>query len=171
MKRIPVRVKSSAAVFTATVAALIATTSPAHAGTFNVTSNCDVPWVNCSNEPELWELYNSKAYSVSGGSYITSWAEFWGDVYDYYGTSQYQGSTLDTYRYVFNGNGSGAWQYVKNNAGSAQNCSEVNNYRVYYNSGYAGHSQYFGHTDPYADCTWYDLDSTLKNNEASQHFA
>ncbi|MGW4439224.1 hypothetical protein ACWELO_26295 [Streptomyces sp. NPDC004596] len=163
--------RTSAAVFAATAAALLATAAPAHAGTFNVTSNCDVPWVSCSNEAEFWQMYNSKALSDSGGHYTTSWAEFWGDVYDYYGTSQYQGSTLNTYRYVFNGNGSGAGQYVKNNAASAQNCSNVNNYRVYYNSGYAGHSQYFGHSDPYGPCTWYDLDSTLKNNEASQHFA
>ncbi|MFG3292857.1 hypothetical protein ACGF3G_29140 [Streptomyces sp. NPDC048179] len=170
MKRVPVRVKASAAVFAA-AAALLVTASPAHAGTFKVTSNCDVPWVSCSDEPELWELYNSKANSTSGGSYTTSWAEFWGDVYDYEGTSEYQGSTLETYRYVFNGNGSGSGQYVKNNAGSAQNCSEVNNYRVYYNSGYAGHSEYFGARDAYADCVWHDLDSTLKNNEASQHFA
>ncbi|MEU9325038.1 hypothetical protein AB0D91_14735 [Streptomyces canus] len=170
MKHVRMRVKASATVLAAT-AALLATAVPAHAGTFKVTSNCDVPWVSCSDEPELWEMYNSKALSVSGGSYTTSWAEFWGDVYDYDGTSEYQGSTLETYRYIFNSNGSGSAQYVKNNAGSMQNCSEVNNYRVYFNSGYGGHSQYIPHRDAYADCVWYDLDSTLKNNEASQHFA
>lgn len=170
MKRIPARVKASASVFAA-AAALLVTASPAHAATFTVTSNCDVPGVGCSNEPELWELYNSKANSGSGGNLTTSWAEFWGDVDDYAGTSEYEGSTLETYRYVFNGNGKGAWLNVKNNAGSAQNCSGVNNYRVYYNSSYTGHSQYFGHRDAFGDCTWYDLDSTLQNNEASQHFA
>lgn len=164
------RVKASATVLAATAARLV-TAVPAHAGTFNVTSNCDVPWANCSNEPALWEMHNSKSLSLSGGSYTTSWAEFWGDVYDYDGTGEYQGSTLETYRYVSNGNGSGSGQYVKNNAGSMQSCSEVSNYRVYFDSGYGGHSQYIPHRDAYADCVWYDLDSTLKNNEASQCFA
>ncbi|CAL2060009.1 MULTISPECIES: hypothetical protein [Streptomyces] len=170
MKRIPAGLKATAAVLGATAALLIAG-SPAQAGTYSVTSNCDVSWISCANEPDLWEMYNSKANSGSGGNYTTSWASFYGDVDDYSGTSQYQGSTLETYRYVFNGNGSGSGQAVKNNAGSIQNCSETDNYRVYYNSSYAGHSQYIGHRDAYGSCVWDDLDSTLQNNEASQHFA
>lgn len=78
---------ASAAVFAATVALLVVAT-PAHAGTFKVTSN--VAWISCSNETELWELYNSKSNSTSGGSYTTSWAEFYGDVYDYDGTEGLQ---------------------------------------------------------------------------------
>lgn len=172
MRSVRLRVKTAVITSAATVAALLAAATPAHAGTYTTTSNCDVPWISCSNPPHFWQLYNSKAYATSGGYYTTSWATFWGNVYDYYGSSRYQGSTLTTYRYVFNSNGKGAGQYVKNNAGSAQNCSSQNNYRVYYNSGYEGHSQYFPHRDVYAgECTWYDLDSTLKNDEASQHFA
>jgi hypothetical protein len=30
-----------------------------------------------------------------------------------------------------------------------QNCSEADNYRVYYNSGYSGHSQYFKHREAF----------------------
>jgi hypothetical protein len=171
VKSISLRAKTAAGAFAVTAAALLATATPAHAATYNVTSNCDVPWINCSTEPDLWLLYNSKAYAIQNGTYVTSWATFRGNVPDYWGTSQYQGSTLTTYRFVFNGNGNGAWQYVKNNAASVQNCSEVDNYRVYYNSDYAGHSQYFGHRDPYGDCVLTDLDSTLKNENASQHFA
>jgi hypothetical protein len=112
-----------------------------------------------------------KANAIKDGKYVTSWASFYGNVDDYYGTSQYQGSTLNTYRYVFNGNGSGAGQYVKNNTASVQNCSEADNYRVYFNSGYSGHSQYFKHREAFGDCALINLDSTLKNNNASEHFA
>ncbi|MEW1675386.1 hypothetical protein AB0O47_19370 [Streptomyces noursei] len=129
-----------------------------------------MPWIKCS-EGDLWVLYNTKANAVVDGRYVTSWATFYGNVYDYYGTSQYQGTTLTTYRYVFNGNGKGAWQYVKNNAGSVENCSTVDNYRVYFNSGHVGHSQYFPHRGAYAGCTIVNLDSTLHDNNASQHFA
>ncbi|CAL9326336.1 MULTISPECIES: hypothetical protein [Streptomyces] len=170
MKFIKLRARTAAGAFAVTAAAVLATAAPAQAATYNVTDNCDVPWINCT-EGDLWLLYNSTAYAVQDGQYVTSWAEFYGNVSDYWGTSQYQGSTLTTYRYVFNGNGNGAWQYVKNNAASVQNCSEVDNYRVYYNSGYEGHSQYFAHREPYGDCVLTNLDSTLKNENASEHFA
>ncbi|WP_230396274.1 hypothetical protein [Streptomyces blattellae] len=60
---------------------------------------------------------------------------------------------------------------MKNNAASVQNCSSVDNYRVYYNSGYGGTSQYFAHRDPYGSCKLTNLISALKNENASQHFA
>jgi hypothetical protein len=154
----------------ASLTGIVATAPQASAAEYTVTDNCSVPWINCT-EGDLWMLYNSKQYAVSDGRYVTSWAQFYGNVSDYWGTSQYQGSTLSTYRYVFNGNGSGAWQYVKNNAASVQNCASADNYRVYYNSGYGGTSQYFAHNDPYGDCNLTDLISALKNNNASQHFA
>lgn len=150
--------------------ALLVTATPAHAAEYKVTSNCSVPWINCS-EGDLWLLYNSKEYAIQDGRYVTSWSTFYGNVHDYYGTSQYQGSTLTTYRYVFNGNGYGAWQYMKNNAASVQNCSGSDNYRVYYNSGYGGTSQYFAHREPYSNCNLTNLISALKNENASQHFA
>jgi hypothetical protein len=152
LKFVTLRAKTAAgalaAIAAAIAAALLATATPAHAATFKVTDNCDVPWINCT-EGDLWMLYGSKANAVKDGKYVTSWASFYGNVSDYYGTSQYQGSTLNTYRYVFNGNGSGAGQYVKNNTASVQNCSEADNYRVYYNSGYSGHSQYFKHREAF----------------------
>lgn len=171
MKNTPVRAKTSAAITAIAVSAgLLATATPAHAAEFKVTSNCDVPWITCSYG-DLWVLYNRKQLAVSGGKYVTSWASFYGNVADYWGTSQYQGSTLNTYRYVFNGNGTGAWQYMKNNAASVQNCSSVDNYRVYLHSGHGGTSQYFAHRDTHGDCRLTDLISALKNDNASQHLA
>ncbi|WP_329114878.1 hypothetical protein [Streptomyces sp. NBC_01353] len=170
-KNMSVRAKMSGAVTAiAACVGLLATATPAHAAEFKVTDNCDVPWINCSYG-DLWLLYNSKELAIQDGRYTTSWATFYGNVSDYYGTSQYQGSTLTTYRYVFNGNGNGAGQYVKNNAASVQNCSYSDNYRVYYNSGYGGTSQYFAHNEPWGDCNLTNLISALKNENASQHFA
>ncbi|KOU85245.1 hypothetical protein ADK94_16635 [Streptomyces sp. XY593] len=109
--------------------------------------------------------------AIKDGSYTSSWAQFYGNVSDYTGTSQYQGSTLTTFRYVFNGSGTGSWQYMKNNAASVQNCSGTDAYRVYFNSGYGGTSQYFQKREPYGSCPWSNLISALKNENASQHFA
>ncbi|WP_406864400.1 hypothetical protein ABZO31_29725 [Streptomyces sp. HUAS MG47] len=160
------------AAVTAIVAAagLLATATPAQAAEFKVTDNCDVPWIECSYG-DLWLLYNSKELAIKDGHYVTSWSSFYGNVSDYWGTSQYQGSTLTTYRYVFNGNGYGAWQYMKNNAASVQNCAPSDNYRVYYNSGYGGTSQFFAHNEPWGDCNLTNLITALKNENASQHFA
>ncbi|HEY9369444.1 hypothetical protein [Streptomyces sp.] len=170
MKNTSMRAKARAAVVAMTASVgLMAAVTPAHAAEYNVTDNCSVPWISCS-EGDLWLLYNSKELAIQDGHYITSWAQFYGNVSDYWGTSQYQGSTLTTYRYVFNGNGNGAWQYVKNNAASVENCG-VDNYRVYYNSGYGGTSQYFAHREPWGDCNLTNLISALKNENASQHFA
>ncbi|MGW7280956.1 hypothetical protein ACWGIV_22170 [Streptomyces sp. NPDC054844] len=171
MKKMSTRARIRIAVAAALAAAgSLVSTTPAQAATYNVTSNCSVAWLTCSSG-DLWLLYNSKSLALEGNHYVTSWATFYGNVENYEGTSRYQGSSLTTYRYVFNGNGNGAWQYVKNNAASVQNCSGVDNYRVYYNSSYGGTSQYFRHRDAYADCTLTNLISALKNNNASQHFA
>ncbi|MFI9106640.1 hypothetical protein ACIGXA_39705 [Streptomyces fildesensis] len=56
---------------------------------------------------------------------------------------------------------------VKNNAASVTQCG-YDSYRVYYNSGFAGHSQDFGWSN-YCNATT-NLDTTLKNGNASQHF-
>ncbi|MGW8887043.1 hypothetical protein [Streptomyces sp. NPDC055749] len=171
MRNMSVRTRISAVVTAiAAGAGLLATATPAQAAEYKVTSNCSVPWISCS-EGDLWLLYNSKELAIQNGRYVTSWAAFYGNVSDYSGSSQYQGSSLTTYRYVFNGNGYGAGQYVKNNAASVQNCSYVDNYRVYYNSGYGGTSQYFAHNESWGDCNLTNLTSALKNENASQHFA
>ncbi|GGX06912.1 hypothetical protein [Streptomyces lomondensis] len=60
---------------------------------------------------------------------------------------------------------------MKNNAASVQNCARADNYRVYYNSGYGGTSQYSAKNGPYGDCNITDLISALKNSNASSHFA
>ncbi|MFG2328038.1 hypothetical protein ACGFMM_00280 [Streptomyces sp. NPDC048604] len=161
---------SAAVTAIAAAAGLLATATPAQAAEFTTTDNCDVPWIECSYG-DLWLLYNSKELAIRDGHYVTSWSTFYGNVSDYWGTSQYQGSTLTTYRYVFNGNGNGAWQYMKNNAASVQNCAPGDNYRVYYNSGYGGTSQYFAHNEPWGDCNLTNLITALKNENASQHFA
>ncbi|WP_405529818.1 hypothetical protein OG426_47885 [Streptomyces canus] len=162
---------AAAATTLAAGAALLLNATPAQAATtFSVSDNCDVPWINCS-EGDLHLNYNSMQYATdSSGKLLTSYASFYGDVYDYAGTSQYQGSTLYTYEYVFGNGGNGNGQQVKNNAASVWNCAPADNYYVYYNSGYLGHSQYFRHAYAY-DCYWADLDSTLKNENASEHFA
>jgi hypothetical protein len=164
------RITTVLAALASAIALTLGNAATAHAAEYKVTDNCDVPWINCT-EGDLWLFYNSKELAVSGGRYTSSWASFYGNVHDYWGTSQYQGSTLTTYRYVFNGNGNGSWQYMKNNAASVQNCAPDDNYRVYYNSGYGGTSQYFAHRQPYGECPWSNLITALKNENASQHFA
>ncbi|MFD8725938.1 hypothetical protein ACFV2H_50475 [Streptomyces sp. NPDC059629] len=168
----PARTKTTAAATAlAAGAVLLFGAAPAQAATYYVSDNCDVPWISC-NYGDLRLYYNSKAKAVdSSGHLVSSWAQFYGNVSDYSGTSQYEGSGLSTYVYVFgwmNGNGNG--QRVKNNAASVANCAASDDYRVYYNTGYMGHSQYFGHGG-WSSCNWADLDSTLKNENASEHFA
>ncbi|MGW3957215.1 hypothetical protein ACWEKM_41460 [Streptomyces sp. NPDC004752] len=170
MKLIPLRSKTAAGAFAVTVAALISTATPAQAATFNVSDNCNVPWITCS-EGDLWLFYNSKDIAIQNGHYMSAFTTFYGNVSDHWGTSQYQGSTLSTYRYVFGSGGNGNGQYMKNNAASVQNCAPDDNYRVYYNSGYGGTSQYFAKNGSFGDCNITNLISALKNNNASSHFA
>ncbi|MER7982658.1 hypothetical protein [Streptomyces sp. NPDC095817] len=163
------KVAACAASFAA-VAAVVVTAGPADAAEFTVSDNCNVPWISCSYG-DLWVFYNSKELAVQGGYYKSAFATFYGSVSDHYGTSQYQGSSLSTYRYVFGNGGNGNGQYVKNNAASVQNCAPGDNYRVYFSSGYGGTSQYFAKNEPYGDCNITNLISALKNNNASSHIA
>ncbi|MCJ0869487.1 hypothetical protein [Streptomyces sp. AP-93] len=153
---------------TAAALALMSPAAAAHTAPGTVSDNCDVPWINCT-EGDLWLFYNSKELAVKDGMYVSAAARFWGNVNNYEGSSGYQGSTLVTYRYVFDGAANGHGQYVKNNAASVENCAAADNYRVYYNSGYGGTSQYIGAVG--WGCNWVNLISALKNNNASQHFA
>jgi hypothetical protein len=93
-------------------------------------------------------------------------ADMYGDIYDFSGGLDGNG----IYVFVFStlGNRPGAAQAIKNNAASADPCG-VNSYRIYYNSGYTGHSQYFGN-DVYCDGD-FNFDSTLKNEDASEHWS
>ncbi|MFE2267574.1 hypothetical protein [Streptomyces griseosporeus] len=118
----------------------------------------------------MWLFYNSKDIAIQGGYYKSAYTLFYGNVYDHWGESRYEGSTLTTYRYVFGG-GYGNGQYMKNNAASVQNCAPDDNYRVYYKSGYGGTAQYFAKNEPFGDCNITNLISALKNNNASSHFA
>ncbi|CAM5734540.1 hypothetical protein [Streptomyces fumanus] len=163
------KIAACATSFAALVGAL-ATAGPAEAAEYTVMDNCDVPWITCSYG-DLWLFYNSKDIAVQDGYYKSAFTMFYSNVSDHWGTSQYQGSSLSTYRYVFGNGGNGNGQYMKNNAASVQNCARDDNYRVYYNSGYGGTSQYFAKNGPYGDCNITDLISALKNNNASSHFA
>lgn len=100
-----------------------------------------------------------------------SFASFYGNIYNHGYTDVPARGTNVFIRYVFvfaAGEGDGSGAAVKNNAASANDCSTVDQYRVYYNSGYAGHSQLISHV--YGCTGSYNLDSTLKNNNASSHF-
>ncbi|UQA95685.1 hypothetical protein [Streptomyces halobius] len=152
------------------VGGVVMTAAPAQAGTWKVSDNCDVPWISCSYG-DLWLFYNSKQYAVKDGRYVSAYATFYGNVYDHRGTARYQGSTLDTYRYVFDSGSNGDGQYMKNNSASVQNCARDDGYAVYYNSGYGGTAQYFKPNGGWGDCNHTNLISALKNNNASSHFA
>ncbi|MFF5515409.1 hypothetical protein [Streptomyces coeruleorubidus] len=167
--RVGKKVAACAASFAA-VAAVMASAAPANAAEYKVTDNCDVPWITCSYG-DLWLFYNSKEIAVQDGYIKSAFTTFYGNVYDHWGTSQYQGSSLTTYRYVFGNGGNGNGAYMKNNSASVQNCARDDNYRVYYSSGYGGTSQYFAKNGPYGDCNITNLISALKNNNASSHFA
>lgn len=152
----------------AALAAPLVTATPASASgypTYYVSDNCAVHPTYCyyGSINGLTLYYNSiiPGYPYASGSTAT----FASSVYNY------AGDTVSNIKYVYIfqqnfGNGSG--QAVKNNAAAVSTCGALDNYRVYYNSGYAGHSQTF----PKNNCAYdYNLDSTLKNNNASQHIA
>ncbi|MFF3450857.1 peptidase inhibitor family I36 protein [Streptomyces sp. NPDC002667] len=75
-----------------------------------------------------------------------------GDNIDDYGTWKF---------YYSSGTGAGYLQYVKNNAASIDSGNDAGGYRVYYNSNYAGVYQTIGGN------SWANLNSQLKNNNAS----
>ncbi|MFF5045016.1 hypothetical protein [Streptomyces nigra] len=97
MKLISLRAKIAAGAFAITAAALLATATPAQAATYKVSDNCDVAWINCSYG-DLWLFYNSKEIAIQDGYYKSAFTLFYGNVDDHWGTSQYEGSTLTTYR-------------------------------------------------------------------------
>jgi hypothetical protein len=137
--------------------------------TIDVSDNCAVHPSGCSNGSinGLTLFYNSikSGYPDASGSTAT----FNGNVNDYnYDTTVSEGNNYH-WHYIFQKNfGNGSGQAVKNNAAAVSTCGALDNYRVYYNHGYTGHSQTF----PKNNCNYdYNLDSTLKNNNASQHIA
>ncbi len=166
-RRIRTRLISAAAAFVA-LGSFFVSTGPAAAITpVKVSSNCDVQGYSC--EGDLFMNYHSVANSGEENP-DGSFASFYGDVPDHAGVSVYNDAGMVDYEYVFaSGQGDGSGQAVKNNAASADNCSDVDGYRVYYKSGYAGHSQAIPH---YYGCSAStNLDATLKNENASSHFA
>ncbi|MEU0163533.1 hypothetical protein ABZ154_33295 [Streptomyces sp. NPDC006261] len=157
--------------------ALFSPTQPAAAveSYANVSDNCDIPQNNCSYG-DLHLYYNTIAH----GGYTSARASFYANIYNYAGQSvSPNGAAVVHYKFVFGKsdsghNSSGTGVAVKNQAGSVENCAPADSYRVYYNSGYAGSSQFFQHTYGSMYCAGgkqVDLNGTLHNNNASQHFA
>ncbi|MFC1419089.1 hypothetical protein [Streptacidiphilus cavernicola] len=147
------------------VTGLVATAGSASADSYETKStNCS--WTDGSAGLELY--YNSN----EGGAA----AFMCSDVYDYAGyVYSPNGAVADHVTYVFSSKYAGSagnGVALKNNAASAEaqwgafSGNIPGYYMVYYNSGYAGHSQYFGALDNGGAPA--NLDSTLKNNEASQ---
>ncbi|MEU7719319.1 hypothetical protein [Streptomyces tibetensis] len=157
------------AVLSCAAATTVATGGQAHATTPIYTSSpCisrDSRGYDPDCEADLFINYNSSPQSgvkpAPGAA-----ASMYGDVYDFSGGLDGNG----IYVFVFSTGGSlpGAGQKIKNNAAAADPCG-VNNYRIYYNSGYTGHSQYFG-SDQFCGAD-FNFDSTLKNEDASEHWS
>lgn len=167
------RIGTAVVVMAAAATLPILTAGPASAATlnYNVSSNCATYPEHCSGGEVVDDpLYVNYHSADSNGNVSGSFAEFYGDVYNYASDTTHSENTDYVYHYVFlSGYGDGSGQAVKNNAASANNCSTVDGYRIYYSSGYSGHSQYIDH---YYGCSFnVNLDSTLKNENASQHFA
>ncbi|MEV0929063.1 hypothetical protein AB0I99_28830 [Streptomyces spongiicola] len=133
-----------------------------------ISDNCDV--MPCSYG-DLHLHYNSVEH---GGSYSAR-ASFYGNIPSYYG-GMYANIS---FTYIFGKNSLGqntadTGKGVKNAAASVENCAPYDSYRVYYNSNYQGASQYFADTLGSQFCAGgklVNLNSTLKNQNASQHFA
>ncbi|WP_369392376.1 hypothetical protein AB5J72_35920 [Streptomyces sp. CG1] len=137
-------------------------------GTKRVSDNCVID--GCS-QGDLYIYYHSVANSGEGNP-SGSFAQFYGNVYDQGSEDVPARGTNVFWRYLFvyySGYGDGSGQGVKNNAAAADNCSSTDGYRIYYNSGFTGHSQSIPHYFGCGSST--NLDSTLKNNNASSHFA
>ncbi|WP_405643088.1 hypothetical protein [Streptomyces uncialis] len=145
--------------------------------TQNADSNCDYRSCPVGHAGQFHLHYNSK----ENDGYYSGTASFYGNVTNYAGETYGHngGANPVHYKFVFGKNsaglnGPGTGQAVKNNAASAENCSPWDSYRVYFNSGYQGSSQYFSHTNGSHLCAGgvhMNLNATLKNNNASQHFA
>jgi len=143
-------------------AAIVGLASPASAATVYVSDECTAS----GNARCMTLFYNSQAGSIWASSCFISNK----DIYNFSGN--YGEGT--TYVYVFDGrdlitnylgyceNGSGSGSPVKNNAAAGSNTLSGNTVRIYYNSGYAGPYQSF------APGSIKNLNSTLKNQNASQ---
>jgi len=136
--------------------------------TTKVWNNCQVT-NRCTGDsvPGLQLNY----HSVVDGTVSGSLAVLYGNVADYAYQQTVSEGTIYHWVFIFAaGNGGGSGLLLKNDAGSVENCSGLangNNYRVYFNSNYGGHSQLFTKNR----CYPINLDGTLKNNNASQKFA
>jgi hypothetical protein len=160
----------------AAAATQIVAASPASATTYtyNASDNCGVYPLRCATYGHPDSGLTLYYHSVPSGVLTApdgSYADFYGNVANYDHDDVTADGFTTRYHYVFHsGAGDGSGQAVKNNAASVRNCGP-DNYRIYYNSGYAGHSQLFSSN---TNCTlngyYVNLDSTLKNNNASQHF-
>jgi hypothetical protein len=146
----------------------LATAGPASATVIYTSSPCifrDSRGYDPDCETDLWVNYNSSPQSgvkpAPGAS-----AAMYGDIYDY--SAGLDGNGVYVFVFGTQGNEAGAGQKIKNNAASADPCGP-NNYRIYYSSGYTGHSQYFA-ADSYCGAD-FNFDSTLKNEDASEHWS
>ncbi|MFF2077436.1 hypothetical protein ACFVXG_22105 [Kitasatospora sp. NPDC058162] len=125
----------------------------------SVSDNCAKTGSDCQTDTNVMFIYFNS--NTSDGQNYSSYAKFFGNVPDYAGEPGY--------RYVFSGgNGSGSGASVKNNAAAAKSCPSTANYRVYYYSNYGGHSQLI--PGSWGCNVGTNLDSQLKNNNASQHW-
>lgn len=162
---------ATAAVLMAVGSAVVAGAGTASAdivATKYISDSCDID--GCG-QGDLIMNYHSVAKSGEGNPSGSS-AFFHGNIWSqgYEDVPTRGTNTFIRYVYVYAaGGGDGSGQAVKNNAASANNCSTVDGYRVYFSSGYAGHSQFISHV--YGCSGSFNLDSTLKNNNASSHFA
>ncbi|MFY4721035.1 hypothetical protein [Streptomyces sp. LaBMicrA B280] len=161
---------TAAAALAAIGSAVLYGAGPASAdvvGTKYVSTNC----IDSTCDGGLYVNYHSVATSGSGNP-SGSFADFYGNLYshDYIDSPTTGTNAFIRYYFIFDKSmGDGGGLSVKNNAASADNCSTVDGYRIYYNTGYAGHSQFISHV--YGCSGSWNLDSTLKNNNASSHYA
>ncbi|WP_433893569.1 hypothetical protein [Streptomyces sp. CA-111067] len=112
---------------------------------------------NTNNYTDALEVY----YNSNNAGAV---ALFTGNVPNYAGYTS--GSNYYTYIFDTDTAYSGHGQAVKNNVASVSNESSTHDFRVYYNSGYAGPSQLIPETGSSGSAT--NLNSTLKNENASQ---
>ncbi|MFE2914332.1 hypothetical protein ACFRKE_17020 [Kitasatospora indigofera] len=157
----PVRVMT----FAVALLASLATATQAHATTVDsyVSNNCDT-----MASSDCWTGTNVLIVHYSPISSYSASASFLGNVPSYSGATGAADGIITNYHYVFSGDGAGSGQGVRNNAASVLACSSAANYRVYYSPSYQGHSQYI--SGDWGCDNGVNLDSTLRNNNASQHW-
>lgn len=124
---------------------------------------------SCADGNGLWLFFHSvtdPTADAPGGNSV-----FYGSISNYDYDSTVSDGTIYRYHYVFGPgvvNNDGVGKSVKNNAAAAIACGP-DSYRVYYNSQYSGPSQFIGYHQLCGITT--NLNSTLKNENASQHIA